>query len=307
MKRFLALSRTTHGILDIAAPAFCALLWLGKFPQWQIILLSLFTAFAGYTAIYALNDLVGIRMDREKFSGEGINQGYSVEASDMRYPLAQNVLSYRSGMMWFVFWFVLTLIGSYLLNPAIIAIFIAATGLEIIYCLLFKVTYLRTLVSGLVKVSGPLAAVFVVNANPPLRFLILQIIWLLFWEVGGQNIPADWNDVEEDKRVHAKTIPLLFGSEKTGLIVIISLTLSVITSLFLPLISPIHLGLSYLLVSVLAGFFLLLRPGFQLYQSRDRRHAARLFDKASYYPLAQLLLIVIFFAIVGYLPHLINL
>ena len=71
MKRFLALSRTTYGILDIAAPAFCALLWFGKFPQWQIILLSLFTAFAGYTAIYALNDLVGIRMDRGKVFGRG--------------------------------------------------------------------------------------------------------------------------------------------------------------------------------------------------------------------------------------------
>ena len=157
--------------------------------------------------------------------------------------------------MWFVFWFVLALIGSYLLNPAIIAIFIAATGLEIIYCLLFKVTYLRTLVSGLVKVSGPLAAVFVVNVNPSLRFLILQIIWLLFWEVGGQNIPADWNDIDEDKRVNAKTIPLLFGTEKAGLIVIISLMLSVSASLFLPLISPIGLGLPYLLVSVLAGSF----------------------------------------------------
>ena len=35
MSRFFALSRTTHGLLDIAAPAFCALLWLGGFPPWQ--------------------------------------------------------------------------------------------------------------------------------------------------------------------------------------------------------------------------------------------------------------------------------
>jgi 4-hydroxybenzoate polyprenyltransferase len=56
----------------------------------------LFTAFAAYTAIYALNDLVGIAVDKEKFAG-GINAGYSVEASDLRYPLAQNALSLSQG------------------------------------------------------------------------------------------------------------------------------------------------------------------------------------------------------------------
>src|SRR5260221_13951779 len=153
MKRFFALSRTTHGVLDLATPGFCALLLLGHFPQWQVILLSVFTAFAAYTAIYALNDLVGIIVDKEKFAG-GINAGYSVEASDMRYPLAQNVLSYRSGVIWFAIWFIAATIGSYLLNPTIVFILIVATVLEVVYCLLLKVTYLRTFVSGLVKSSG---------------------------------------------------------------------------------------------------------------------------------------------------------
>src|SRR5512135_59019 len=105
MKRFFALSRTTHGVLDIAAPAFCALLWLGGFPEFPTIALSLFTAFAAYTAVYALNDLVGVAFDREKFAGSGINAGYSVEASAERYPLAQNLLSMRSGVLWAGAWF----------------------------------------------------------------------------------------------------------------------------------------------------------------------------------------------------------
>lgn len=294
MKRFFALSRTTHGILDLAAPGFCALLWNGAFPEWHIVLLSLFTAFAGYTAIYALNDLVGIRIDREKFTREGINQGYSVEASDLRYPLAQNALSYRNGLVWFAVWIILALAGSYILNPFIVYIVIAATILEVVYCLLFKVTYLRTLVSGLVKASGPTAAVFVVNPNPPLELLLLQLAWIVFWEIGGQNIPADWNDVVEDKRAHGKTIPLIFGPQVSGLIVVIALTLSVITSLFLPLISPLALGWPYLLMSGLAGVFLLIIPGWQLYRSKESRQAARLFDRASYYPMAQLVIIAIF-------------
>ncbi len=293
MKRFFALSRTTHGILDLATPGFCALLWLGNFPQWQIILLSLFTAFAAYTATYTLNDLVGIAGDREKFAG-GINAGYSVEASDMRYPLAQNVLSYRGGLLWFAGWFAAALIGSYLLNPAIVIILAAAAILEVVYCQLFKVTYLRTLVSGLVKSSGPIAAIFVVDRSPSPYLLLLIFAWVFFWEIGGQNVPADWNDTVEDKRVGAKTIPIHFGTQKAGLIVIISLGLTVLISMFLPLISPINLGLPYLIASAVIGYLLLLKQGFRLYQLQEGRLAARLFDQASYYPLAQLAIISIF-------------
>jgi 4-hydroxybenzoate polyprenyltransferase len=294
MKRFFALSRTTHGILDIAAPGFCALLWLGRFPPFHIIILSLFTAFAAYTAIYTLNDLVGMHGDREKFSGSGINPGYSVEASALRYPLAQNALAIKSAVLWFSAWFALALIGSYFLNPTIIVIILAATFLEITYCLLFKVTYWRTLVSGLVKAAGPVAAVYVVNPDPHLPFLLLQLAWLIFWEIGGQNIPADWNDVVEDRRVNAKTIPLHFGPKKAGLIVVITLSLAVITSLFLPLISPTPLGIPYLAATLLAGFFLLLQPGYKLYRSGENNLAGRLFDRASYYPLTQLAIITVF-------------
>ena len=84
------------------------------------------------------------------------------------------------------------------------------------------------------------------------------------------------------------------AQKKAGLIVIIALTISVIASLFLPLISPMHLGVFYLFASLLAGYFLLLQPGFQLYRSRESRPAAGLFDKASYYPLTQLVLISLF-------------
>jgi len=293
MKRFFALSRTTHGVLDLATPAFAALLWLGAFPQWQVILLSLFTAFAAYTAIYALNDLVGIAVDKEKFTG-GLNAGYSVEASDLRYPLAQNVLSYRGGILWFAGWFTLALIGSYLLNPAIVVILVAAAILEIVYCLLLKVTYLRTFVSGLVKSSGPIAALFVVDSDHRLSLLLFVLAWVFFWEIGGQNIPADWNDTVEDKRVNAKTIPLELGTRKAGAIVLLSLGLTVLTSLLLPLVSPLSLGWPYLLGSIIAGFFLLLKPGYWLYQRQEGRLAAELFDKASYYPLAQLAIVTAF-------------
>ena len=275
-------------------PGFVALLWLGHFPSWRVLLLSLLTALAGYTAIYALNDLIGVKADREKFAGAGINLGYSVEGSKMRHPLAQNLLSMRSGVAWFVFWYALTLAGAYLLNPLLLIIVIAAALLEALYCMLLRVTYWRALIGGPVKAAGPLAAVFVVAPHPPLPLVLLLLAWLMCWEIGGQNIPADWNDVEEDERVGAKTIPLTFGPRVAGALVFLALMLTVVLSLFLPRMSPLALGAPYRMASATAGLFLLLLPSFQLLRAPDNREAARLFDRASHYPLAQLAIIAVF-------------
>ena len=66
LKLFFALSRTPHGLIDIANPALGALLCLGTFPPVQTVILGLITVFSGYTAVYALNDVVDYRTDREK-------------------------------------------------------------------------------------------------------------------------------------------------------------------------------------------------------------------------------------------------
>jgi len=293
MKPFFALSRTTHAVLDLAMPGFVALLWLGGFPSWQVLLLSIFAAFAAYTATYALNDLVGVAADKEKFVG-GINAGYSVEASELRHPLAQNALSYRSGLLWFGAWLIVALVCSYILNPMIILVLVGASVLAAIYCMLLKVSFLRTLISGLVKSSGPLAAILVVDPHPAPQRLLLVILWIFCWEIGGQNIPADWNDTAEDKRVNAKTVPLQLGPQKAGLLVLLALGLVVLLSLFLPLASPLPLGWVYLVATLAAGAALLLRPAYRLYRSREEgRLAAELFDHASYYPLAQLAIITL--------------
>jgi 4-hydroxybenzoate polyprenyltransferase len=287
VRRLFALSRTTHGLLDMAAPAFCALLWLGEIPSWQTILLALATGFAAYTSIYALNDLMGMRTDREKCSGCASRTGFSVEASPDRYPLARNVLSVRSAVLWAAGWFGAAVAGSYLLNPMIVLLLVGAAILEIVYCLLLRVTYLRTLISGLVKSSGPIAAVLVVDPRPAPAMLLLLFLWVFFWEIGGQNIPSDWNDTAEDRRANAKTIPICFGREKAGLAIMAALGLSVIASVFLPVISPARLGWRYAVISLLLGYGLLLRPAVRLLLSKEGSLAARLFDAASFYPLAQ--------------------
>ncbi len=294
MRSFLALSRSTHGVLDIAMPGFAALLWLGHFPRWPVLLVALLTALAGYTALYALNDIIGVKVDREKFAGSGPNAGYSVEASDLRYPIARGKLSLGKGIVWFSAWYVIALIGAWWLNPLLIAVVLAAPILETIYCLLFKVSWWRVLVSGVVKSLGPVAAVLAVVPRPDPALLGLMVAWLIAWEIGGQNIPADWNDVDEDRRVGARTIPLVFGPKLAGGVVLIALLATLALGWFLPLASPLALGLRFQLGMLAIGTVLLLVPGIQLLRSNNGRRAAKLFDRASLYPLALLGLIVVF-------------
>ncbi len=68
LKLFIALSRTPHAVLDLAAPTLSAVLWLGAFPSAETAGLGLLTAFSGYNAVYALNDIKDYRVDREKLS-----------------------------------------------------------------------------------------------------------------------------------------------------------------------------------------------------------------------------------------------
>jgi len=73
LELFLALSRTPHGLLDMTTPCLAALLWLGAFPPFKVILVGLLTVFAGYSAVYALNDLIDYRSDKKKME-EGLFQ-----------------------------------------------------------------------------------------------------------------------------------------------------------------------------------------------------------------------------------------
>lgn len=292
MRRFLALSRSAHGVLDIAMPGFAALLWLGNFPSWPVLALSLGAAIAGYTAIYALNDIVGAPDDREKVAG-GLVPGYAVEASVMRYPIAQKLISINGALAWFFLWMAAAIVCIWLLNPRILVILLAAAILEIVYVKLFKVTWWRTIVSGLVKSAGPLAAVYAVVEQPHLPWLAVMLAWLMLWEVGGQNIPADWNDIDEDRRVGGSTIPLVFGPRAASWAILVLLTGTVSLSLVLPVMSPLTLGWQFRIAAAAAGILSLLAPALRLARTLDGRDAARLFDHSSLYPLAMLVIMTV--------------
>jgi 4-hydroxybenzoate polyprenyltransferase len=294
LKLFLALSRTPHGVLDMATPALGALLWLGGFPSAGVIALGLLTAFAGYTAVYALNDLVDYRVDREELRQITLQESDGdLDAVFVRHPLAHGLLSMKEALLWTGGWALTALIGAYLLNPMCAIIFLAGGLLEAIYCLLLRVTYLRTLVSGVVKTLGAVAAVFAVDPVPSLGFLAALFLWIFFWEIGGQNIPNDWADLQDDLRLRAKTVPVEFGLGGAIRFISASLLLAVAISIVLFWITPYELGPQYLAGSLLAGFFLLLLPAYRLYRRESPGEAIALFNRASNYPAVMLFVVMI--------------
>lgn len=76
--------------------------------------------------------------------------------------------------------------------------------------------------------------------------------------------------------------------------VVLALACTVALSLFLPVMSPLALGVPYRLATLAAGVLLLLLPALRLWFSRDGRNAAGLFDRASLYPVVQLAIITTF-------------
>jgi len=296
-KRFLALSRTPHGLLDMATPAFAVLLYLGGFPPVRVIFIGLITAFAGYTAVYALNDIVDYRTDKAKVSQSGRTAENYLDSLMVMHPMAQGLLTYREGILWAAGWSSVALIGAYFLNPMCVVIFILGAALETVYCLLWRVSPWRFVVSGFVKNSGPVAALFAVDPHPSLLFAILLFAGLFFWEIGGQNIPADWSEIELDRQFKAKTIPIQLGPEKSAFLALAALSISLvlIASLF-KLHFPVWKWVAPLLVFG-AGIYLLLIPVAKLCMTRDRKQAMALFNRASYFPLTLLCMTLVLIGI----------
>ena len=179
------------------------------------------------------------------------------------------------------------------MNPICAMIFLAGGLLEAIYCLLLRVTYLRTLVSGVVKTLGAIAAVFAVGPVPSLGFVAVLFLWIFFWEIGGQNIPNDWADLQEDLRLRAKTVPVEFGLRGSIRLIAASLLLAVAMSIVLFWMTPNRLGFQYLAGSLLSGYFLLLMPAYRLYKGESPGKAIALFNRASNYPVVMLFVVMI--------------
>jgi 4-hydroxybenzoate polyprenyltransferase len=127
-----------------------------------------------------------------------------------------------------------------------------------------------------------------VDPHPSWSFLIILFLWLFFWEIGGQNIPNDWGDLDEDKGFQDKSVPLQFGARWANAAILGSLLLAVALNILVLRMAPLELEWPYSLICLLVGIAFLLAPAYRLYKSKDPLDALTLFNRASYYPLALL-------------------
>jgi 4-hydroxybenzoate polyprenyltransferase len=292
VKLFLGLSRTPHALLDMATPGLAALLWLGAFPPLKVILLGLLTVFAGYTCVYALNDVIDHRSDAERIRQRECPYPESyLDSVLVRHPIAQGLLTLRESIFWATAWGLLALAGAYLLNPLCLIVFLAGCAFETFYCTLWSVSHWKTVVSGAVKTSGPIAAVVAVDPAPSLTLMAVLFLWLFFWEIGGQNIPADWADVEEDRCIRAKTIPAALGPRKASLFVFFALVFAVAANLLFVRLAAFRGTWPYTLIFMFVGGYFLLVPACRLLKSKEQQDAMALFNRASCYPLASLVVV----------------
>lgn len=278
----------------MATPATAALLVLGTFPPVEVVCVGMVAAFAGYTAIYALNDLVDYRVDRERIAGSPcLSNLKDLDGMFVRHPIARELLSLKSGLLWFAPWAALALAGAWWLNPVCAFLFLAVAALETLYCKLLRVTPLKILPAAVVKASGGLVGAYAVRPDPPAGFLALLVLWLAAWEVGGQNVANDIVDLEEDRKVAARTLATVLGIQDSVFIATAASSMAALAGVALFWFSASGVSWIYPLGVALLSWKLLLEPARRLFRQPGPESAASLFNRASYLPLGCLVVAAI--------------
>jgi len=287
LKKFFGLSRMTHSVLDIAHPALGAILVFGGAPRPFTIVFGLLAAFSGYTAVFALNDLLDCKVDCEKLGGyAGKRECFDIDSVGLRHPIAQGSIAFRAALGWVLFWGALALGFAFLLDPICSLLMAVAASLEAAYCRLLRVTHWKTILSGLMVAVGGMAGVFAVTASPPALMVVLFALWAFTWEMGCRNIPNDWSDLEEDIHLGVRTIPVRYGRRASTWISFALLSVTVAASLLFPFVVAMNHPFLYLAGAAAAGGVLLVAPAVLWLKRQTTESAMFFFNRACFYPLA---------------------
>jgi 4-hydroxybenzoate polyprenyltransferase len=290
IKVYFGFSRMSHSVLDVGHPAVAALLSLGAWPHYPTLILGLIAAFSGYTAVFALNDLMDFKVDTERIEQARRDfTAFDLDVLGVRHPIAQKVLTFGQGLAWVLCWGIISLVTAFMLHPLCFLMLLSAIGLEIAYCALLRVSHWKTVLSGLMVGTGALAGVFAVAGwQSRASLLLLIFLWSFCWEVGARNIPNDWTDLEEDTHLGIRTLPVRYGRTPTARVSFCLIVLTVLVSFLLPLPAHCSNPAFYEAGAAAAGVFLMIAPALRWLLDGSVNSAIALFNRACFYPVAML-------------------
>jgi 4-hydroxybenzoate polyprenyltransferase len=285
------LSRGRQALLNIVQPGIGAVLAVGGLPGWRAVGIGLIASWAGFFAVFSLNDVLDRKVDAEALrTGVDEHEGFDVDNAFQLHPLAHGSLSLRLSLAWVLGLTAVAAIGALLLSPLALLFFGLAVAIEVVYCALRRVTSAKTILSGLMVGCGGLAGW---AAIAPLRPAAITVFaFLMFWEF-SRNMANDLGDVRSDAAVGIRTVATTFGpvvSARANLAAACAMLASVVFLTQEPLGLVVGLGSAVWLI-VLPMERMVRRPG--------SATAVTYFNHISWYPEAVLLALLVATAMGG--------
>ncbi|MEV4432890.1 UbiA family prenyltransferase [Streptomyces sp. NPDC049555] len=292
LRALYGFSRGTQAGLSVAQPLIGALI-VTDHPSLPRLSTMTLAALAGYVAVFAANDLMDARLDRRRFAHERAYDGFDLDSTGARHPLARGQLSTVAAVVWVGGLAVLAATLCAALEPMCLALFAAAVALQIGYCLLATVSHYKFVLSGLMVGAGALAGAFAMPVRRPVIPLLLLAVWMIAWEVGGRNIVNDMADVDEDVHLGIRTVPVVYGLRTASILACGCSLLAAAASVGLALHRWSSFGPVGLAGAVLATAGTVLAPAVRLMRDPGPRMAMKMFNRASLQPVCLLVAFVV--------------
>jgi 4-hydroxybenzoate polyprenyltransferase len=295
VRALLGMSRALVAIFVVAHAGLAAILATGTLPGIQVIALGVFACLFGTGALIGLNDLLDIDLDRRRMAASG-PEGLDIGSMFIHHPVAKGIISLTAGIAWVVFLSSVSLALIFALKPTLWPIFFAIAACVCFYSVIGRYTYWKFLAVAMAVTLGALAGWLVVAPANATTFLLFGL-WTYLWEIGGRNVPNDFNDAEEDAALGVKTIPVVLGWAFAGKAVFLSLAASVAISVPLMIMSGVPWA--FIVAALAVAVYLLLAPGYALMKDPRPEVSRRLYNKSAVYPLVLLVLLLINLLLVG--------
>lgn len=266
-------------------PGIGAVLAAGGLPGWRAVGIGLVASWAGFFAVFSLNDVLDHKVDAESLrAGTEVSDGYDVDIAFQRHPLAHGTLSLRLSVLWVLGLTAVAAVGALLLSPLALLFFALAVAIEVVYCALRRVTCAKTILSGLMVGCGGLAGWTAVAPLRPAAFTVFA--FLMFWEF-SRNMANDLGDIRSDASVGIRTVATTFGA------VVSSRANLVAASAMLGSVVFLTQNAAALAVALVSAVWLVVLPMEHLVRTPDSEHAVRYFNRISWYPEAILLAVLL--------------